>query len=78
VKAAVTRTDRKRKITVRVSTDLLARAQQVSGAGISETVRQGLEALVAKWAYGELLKLKGKVKFSVDLDELRKDRRLNW
>ena len=64
-----------RKITVLVRSDLLRKAQKAARAGISDTVRKGLELLVANDAYDRLLKMRGKVKFSVDLDELRKDRR---
>ena len=61
-----------RKISVLVNRELLARAQKVAHAGITETVRKGLEA--ANDAYDQLLKMRGKVKFSVDLDQLRQDR----
>jgi hypothetical protein len=64
-----------RKITVHVRTDLLDKAQKAAKAGVSETVRKGLELLAASEAYDGLLKLRGKVKFSVDLRELRQDRR---
>ncbi|MGH7815088.1 MAG: hypothetical protein ACREQI_13940 [Candidatus Binataceae bacterium] len=64
-----------RKITVHVQDELLAKAQKAARAGISETVRKGLELLAASEACDELLKLRGKVKFSIDLDELREDRR---
>jgi hypothetical protein len=64
-----------RKITVHVRSDLLARAQKASRAGISDTVRKGLELLAANEAYDELRKMRGKLKISIDLDELRKDRR---
>jgi Arc/MetJ-type ribon-helix-helix transcriptional regulator len=64
-----------RKITVHVPEQLLARAQKAAGAGITETVRRGLELLAAREAYQGLRKLRGKVKFSIDLDELRSDRR---
>ena len=63
-----------RKITVHVRGDLLDRAQKATRAGVSETVRKGLELLAASEAYDQLLKMRGKVKFSVDLTELRKDR----
>jgi hypothetical protein len=63
-----------RKISVLVNRELLAKAQKAAGAGISETVRKGLELLVANEAYDQLLKMRGKVKFSVDLNELRQDR----
>jgi hypothetical protein len=64
-----------RKITVLVRSDLLRRAQKAARAGISETVRKGLELLAASDAYDQLLNMRGKVKFSVDLSELRNDRR---
>jgi hypothetical protein len=63
-----------RKITVHVQSDLLDKAQKAAKAGVSETVRKGLELLAASEAYDGLLKMRGKVKFSIDLNELRKDR----
>lgn len=63
-----------RKITVRVTNELLNKAQRATGAGISEKVRKGLELLVASKVYDGLLKTRGKVKFSVDLSKLREDR----
>ena len=63
-----------RKITVLVRSELLDRAQKAARAGVSETVRKGLEFLAASEAYDRLLKMRGKVKFSVDLSELRDDR----
>lgn len=64
-----------RKITVHVRTDLLDKAQKATRAGVSETVRKGLELLAASEVYDGLLKMRGKVKFSIDLNELRRDRR---
>jgi hypothetical protein len=64
-----------RKITVHVPEQLLARAQKAAGAGITETVRRGLELLAASEAYEGLRKMRGRVKFSIDLNELREDRR---
>jgi hypothetical protein len=63
-----------RKITVHVQSDLLSRAQKAARAGVTETVRKGLELLAASEAYDRLLEVRGKVKFSVDLRELRQDR----
>ena len=64
-----------RKITVHVRRDLLDKAQRATRAGVSDTVRKGLELLAASEAYDRLLKMRGKVKFSIDLNELREDRR---
>ena len=64
-----------RRITVLVRGDLLAKAQKAAGAGISETVRKGLELLAANENYDQLLKMRGQLKFSLDLNELRDDRR---
>src|SRR5689334_5535078 len=56
-----------RKITVNIPEALLKKAQQHSRAGVTATVRQGLELLAAGDAYEQLGQLRGKVKFSVDL-----------
>lgn len=63
-----------RKITIEVPADLLARAQQASGHGITQTVREGLQLLAASQAYADLRKLRGKVRFSKTLAELKEDR----
>ena len=62
------------KITVHVKRDLLRRAQKVSKKGVSDTVRKGLELLAARDAYDQLLQKEGKLKLSINLDELREDR----
>jgi len=63
------------KITVHVPEDLLKRARQSSGRGITETVRQGLRLVAAGETFRQVAKLRGTVKFSVDLTKLRDDRR---
>jgi len=64
-----------RKITVQVPEDDLARAQAYTGEGVTETVRAALKKLASIQAQHELLKLRGTVKFSLNLDELREDRK---
>jgi hypothetical protein len=63
-----------RKITVQVSGRDLQAAQELTGEGISETVRAALKRLAAIRAQQRLLKLRGKVKFAMTVDELRHDR----
>lgn len=63
-----------RKITVEVPADLLNKAQKASGAGITQTIRTGLELVAASGAYERLLRLQGKVHFSRTLEELKADR----
>ena len=63
-----------KKITVEVPTELLRKAQEASGAGITQTVRTGLELIAASRAYARLLKLKGRVHFSRTLADLKADR----
>jgi hypothetical protein len=63
-----------RKITVEVPEVLLERAQEASGAGITETVRAGLKLVAASRAYTRLRQFKGKVRFSRTLSQLREDR----
>jgi hypothetical protein len=64
-----------RKITVRVSEVLLKRAQQETGEGVSETVRQGLRLVAASRAYDQLRRRRGSIRLAVNLDQLREDHR---
>jgi hypothetical protein len=64
-----------RKITVQVSERDLAMAQRLTGEGVSETVRAGLKKLASIQAQQELLKLRGKVRFAMSIEDLRHDRR---
>jgi hypothetical protein len=63
-----------RKITVEIPEDLLQKAQQASGAGVTQTVRAGLQLLAASRAYTQLRQLRGKVRFSRTLAEIKADR----
>jgi hypothetical protein len=63
-----------RKITVEVPPELLERAQQASGSGITQTVRTGLQLVAASQAYAKLRRLRGKVRFSRTLADLKADR----
>jgi hypothetical protein len=63
-----------KKITVQVPERDLELAQKFTGEGVTETVRTALRKLASMQAQHELLKLRGKVKFSMSLDELRHDR----
>ena len=63
-----------RKITVEVPEELLEKAQQAVGAGITKTVRIGLTLVAASRTYSRLRQLRGKVQFSRTLAELKADR----
>jgi hypothetical protein len=63
-----------RKITVEVPEDLLERALEASGAGVTATIRRGLELVAAGRAYENLRALRGKVKLGIDVARLREDR----
>jgi hypothetical protein len=63
-----------RKITVEVPNDLLERLQDYTGAGVTETVRTALTRLDSLRAQKELLKLRGKVNFSMTWQEMKYDR----
>jgi hypothetical protein len=62
------------KITVQIPRDLLQKAQRASGTGITQTVRAGLQLVAASRAYARLRRLRGKVRFSRTLTELKADR----
>lgn len=63
-----------RKITIEVPQDLLDKAQRASGEGITRTVRAGLQLVAASHTYARLRKLRGKVRFSRTVEELKFDR----
>lgn len=63
-----------RKITVQVPADVLEKAQAYTGEGVTETVRAALKKLASIKAQHELLKMRGKVKFSMSSEELKYDR----
>ena len=63
-----------RKITVEIPPDLLAKAQQASGAGITQTVRTGLQLVAASQTYARLRQMRGKVRFSRTITDLKTDR----
>ena len=64
-----------KKITVQVPERDLEAAQAYTGEGVTETVRAALKKLASMRAQRELLKLRGTYKFTLDLDELREDRK---
>jgi hypothetical protein len=63
-----------RKITVEVPVDLLEKAQEASGEGVTQTIRAGLRLVAASRTYARLRKLRGKVRFSRKPAELKADR----
>jgi hypothetical protein len=63
-----------RKITVEIPPELLEKAQRASGAGVTQTVRTGLELLAASDTYARLRRFRGKVRFSRTLAQLKDDR----
>lgn len=63
-----------RKITVEVPPELLERAQEATGAGVTETIRTGLKLVAASRTYARLRELRGKVRFSRTTAELKADR----
>lgn len=66
--------DTARKITVEIPKELLERAQQASGTGITQTIRTGLQLVAASETYRRLRQLRGKVRFSRSWTELKADR----
>lgn len=63
-----------RKITLEVPPDLLEKAQRATGAGITQTIRTGLQLVAASQAYASLHQQRGKVRFTRTLAELKADR----
>ena len=63
-----------RKITLEIPPELLDKAQKASGTGITQTVRMGLQLVAASRTYARLRSLRGKVRFSRSLADLKADR----
>ena len=63
-----------RKITVEVPPELLEKAQRASCAGITQRIRIGLQFVAASRTYARLRELRGKVRFSRSLAELKAGR----
>jgi hypothetical protein len=66
--------EKARKITVEIPPELLDKAQRATGAGITQTVRTGLQLVAASQTYAKLRRLRGKVRFSRTAADLRIDR----
>jgi hypothetical protein len=64
-----------RKITVQVPETDLEMAQAYTGEGVTETVRAALKKLANMRAQQDFRRLKGTFKFTIDLDDLREDRK---
>lgn len=64
-----------RKVTVQLPADLVDQAQRSSGKNLTATICEGLKLVASGPAYEGLRRLKGKVRFSIDLRTLREDRR---
>lgn len=68
-----------RKITVHLPHDLIEGAQAATGAGLTETVRQGLEKLRREAFYRQMTALRGRVDFGdLSLEDLREDKDHSW
>jgi hypothetical protein len=66
--------EKARKITVEVPRELLEKAQRASGSGVTQTVRAGLQLVATAGAYARLRQLRGKVRFTSTLGQLKADR----
>jgi hypothetical protein len=62
-----------KRVTVLLPELLIEDATKASGVGLTPTIRLGLDALIRSKAYRELKGLRGKVKLSLDVGELRRD-----
>ena len=60
-----------KKVTLMVPVDLLEQALKAGGDNLTQTVRKGLILIAARDTYQNIKKMRGKVKFSLSLDEMR-------
>jgi hypothetical protein len=62
------------KITANLPAKLLKSAMEITGLGITETLRAGLEEIERKKAYREFAALRGKVKTQYTWQQIKEDR----
>lgn len=63
------------KVTMNLPAELLAEAQAVTGEGITETVRRGLELVRRSGSLDKARALRGRLSLDVDLEVSRERRR---
>lgn len=63
--------ERTRRITANLPADLLDEAIEVSGKGITETLKEGLRLVKRARAYEKAMRLRGKIRLAIDLDASR-------
>lgn len=61
-----------RKITASLPLEALARAQRLTGKGVTATLVEALAALERQSKRGELRRLRGKIAFELDLEKTRR------
>lgn len=59
------------KVTAHIPAELLHDAQAITGKGITETIKIALSQLTRADAYEDLRKLRGKIQFSINVEQLR-------
>jgi hypothetical protein len=64
-----------RRVTANLPGDLLDAAQEVTGKGITETLIEGLQQVQRRRFYERAMKLRGKLRLRIDLEESRGRRR---
>jgi hypothetical protein len=58
---------------MKISRELLDKAQKASGAGNTQTVRMGLQVVAASRTYASLRQFRGKARFARTLPDLKAD-----
>ncbi|MSP25894.1 MAG: hypothetical protein EXR75_12190 [Myxococcales bacterium] len=61
-----------RKVTVNLPEDALARAMAITGKGITETLIEGLNDIERLAKLSALRRLRGKIRFDLDLERTRR------
>lgn len=64
-----------RRVTANLPSTLLDAAQEVTGKGITETLIEGLEQVQRRRFYERAIKLRGKVRLEINIEESRGRRR---
>jgi hypothetical protein len=65
-------TTARKKVTITLPVEVLRNAQRITGKGITPTILEGLEELQRREQRSALRRLRGKIRFELDVEETRR------
>jgi hypothetical protein len=64
---------KEKRVNVSLPVDLIIEAQKITGSNLTSTLKAAIETLIKSKSSKKILSFKGKLKGTIDLENLRKD-----